>query len=153
PVEVALPPDANFVARNFIINIQQLKFEKPGQDAMDIAIDGRQEASIPLHVKQMPPRKEGRSGRAGAAPGARRLSGFIPECSRFGSNRCQQVLGEKSLPFCASRLRRTGSSGCLTWLPVEQVIWAGVPGQMQTMHTTRSTQSNNSYHKRYSSRE
>jgi len=55
PVEVALPPDANFVARNFVINIQQLKFEKPGQYAMDIAIDGRQEASIPLQVKQVLP--------------------------------------------------------------------------------------------------
>ena len=55
PVEVALPPDANFVARNFLVNIQQLKFEKPGQYAIDIAIDGRQEASIPLNVRQMPP--------------------------------------------------------------------------------------------------
>ena len=55
PLEVALPPDANFVARNFIINIQQLKFDKPGPYAIDIAIDGRQESSIPLHVKQMPP--------------------------------------------------------------------------------------------------
>jgi len=55
PVEVALPPDANFVARNFLVNIQQLKFEKPGQYAIDIAIDGRQEASIPLNVRQTPP--------------------------------------------------------------------------------------------------
>ena len=54
PVDVALPSDANFVARNFLINIQQLKFEKPGQYAIDIAVDGRQEASIPLHVKQVP---------------------------------------------------------------------------------------------------
>jgi len=53
PVEVMLPPDANFVARNFLINIQQLKFEKPGQYAIDIAVDGRQETSIPLQVKQV----------------------------------------------------------------------------------------------------
>ena len=59
PAEVALPPDANFVARNFIINIQQLKFDKPGQYAIDIAIDGQQESSIPLHVKQMPPPNQG----------------------------------------------------------------------------------------------
>jgi len=58
-VEVALPPEVNFVARNFVINIQQLKFDKPGQYAIDIAIDGRQEASIPLHVKQMPPPNQG----------------------------------------------------------------------------------------------
>ena len=53
PVDVMLPPDASFVARNFLINIQQLKFEKPGQYAIDIAVDGRQETSIPLQVKQV----------------------------------------------------------------------------------------------------
>jgi hypothetical protein len=58
PVEVGMPADANFVARNFLINIQQLKFEKPGQYAIDIAIDGRQEASIPLQVKHMPPAQD-----------------------------------------------------------------------------------------------
>ena len=50
-----LPPDASFVARNFLINIQQLKFEKPGQYAIDIAVDGRQESSIPLQVKNVQP--------------------------------------------------------------------------------------------------
>ncbi|HZI32212.1 MAG TPA: hypothetical protein VFF11_07710 [Candidatus Binatia bacterium] len=55
PIDVALPPDANFLTRNFIINIQQLKFERPGQYAIDIAVDGRQESSIPLHVKQVQP--------------------------------------------------------------------------------------------------
>ena len=55
PVDVMLPPDASFVARNFLINIQQLKFEKPGQYAIDIAVDGRQETSIPLQVKQVQP--------------------------------------------------------------------------------------------------
>ena len=55
PVDVMLPADANFVARNFLINIQQLKFEKPGQYAIDIAVDGRQETSIPLQVKQVQP--------------------------------------------------------------------------------------------------
>ncbi|HXT42061.1 MAG TPA: hypothetical protein VN887_18780 [Candidatus Angelobacter sp.] len=60
PIDVALPPDANFLTRNFIINIQQLKFEKPGQYAIDIAVDGRQESSIPLQVKQVrPPAKAG----------------------------------------------------------------------------------------------
>ena len=55
PVDVMLPPDASFVARNFLINTQQLKFEKPGQYAIDIAVDGRQETSIPLQVKQVQP--------------------------------------------------------------------------------------------------
>src|ERR1051325_7833735 len=53
PVGVVLPADANFKSRNFLINIQQLKFEKPGQYAIDIAVDGRQESSIPLQVKHV----------------------------------------------------------------------------------------------------
>lgn len=51
PVDVAIPSDANFLVRNFIINIQQLKFDNPGQYAIDVAIDGRQETSIPLFVR------------------------------------------------------------------------------------------------------
>lgn len=51
PVDVAIPADANFLVRNFIINIQQLKFDKPGQYSIDLAIDNRHELSIPLLVK------------------------------------------------------------------------------------------------------
>ena len=52
PVDVAIPAEVNFLVRNFVITIQQLKFEKPGQYSIDVAIDGRQETSIPLLVKQ-----------------------------------------------------------------------------------------------------
>lgn len=51
PIDVAIPPDANFLVRNFIINIQQLKFDNPGQYSIDLAIDSRHELSIPLLVK------------------------------------------------------------------------------------------------------
>lgn len=51
PADVQIPGDANFLVRNFIINIQQLKFERPGQYSIDVAIDGRHEMSIPLLVK------------------------------------------------------------------------------------------------------
>ena len=54
PFEVKVPENDSFAYRNFIPNIQRLKFEKFGQHAVDIAIDGRQEASIPLEVKQIP---------------------------------------------------------------------------------------------------
>ena len=54
PFEVSVPENDSFAYRNFILNIQRLKFEKFGQHAVDIAIDGRQEASIPLEVKQIP---------------------------------------------------------------------------------------------------
>lgn len=60
PVDIVIPPDANFLVRNFIINIQQLKFDNPGQYSIDIAIDGRQETSIPLHVKLM--QRDGAAG-------------------------------------------------------------------------------------------
>ncbi len=66
PVDVAVPDDSIFVSRNFIINIQQLKFEKPGLYAIDIAMNGRQEGSIPLLVKQMPAKKT--EGETEAAP-------------------------------------------------------------------------------------
>lgn len=55
PVDVMIPSDANFLVRNFIINIQQLKFDQPGQYSIDIAIDNRHEMSIPLLVKMQAP--------------------------------------------------------------------------------------------------
>ena len=58
PFEVKVPENDSFAYRNFILNIQRLKFEKFGQHAVDIAIDGRQEASIPLEVKQIPEQGE-----------------------------------------------------------------------------------------------
>lgn len=54
PIDIAVPADANFLVRNFIINIQQLKFERPGQYSVDIAMNGRHEMSIPLMVKHVP---------------------------------------------------------------------------------------------------
>ncbi len=55
PVEVALPDDMHFGTRNFIINIQQLKFETPGLFSMDLSLDGQPQASIPLLVKHVQP--------------------------------------------------------------------------------------------------
>ncbi|MBP9902486.1 MAG: hypothetical protein V9H26_01590 [Verrucomicrobiota bacterium] len=55
PVEVALPEDMHFGTRNFIINIQQLKFETPGLFSMDLSLDGQPQANIPLLVKHVLP--------------------------------------------------------------------------------------------------
>jgi len=55
PVEVVLPDDVHFGTRNFIVNIQQLKFEEPGLYSVDIALDDQSQASIPLLVKHLPP--------------------------------------------------------------------------------------------------
>ena len=54
PFDVKVPENDSFTYRNFILNIQRLKFETFGQHAVDIAIDGRQEASIPLEIKHIP---------------------------------------------------------------------------------------------------
>jgi hypothetical protein len=58
PVTVTLPDDAYFLTRNFIINIQQLKFTEAGLYSVDIRLDGESQANIPLQVKNPPPRAE-----------------------------------------------------------------------------------------------
>ena len=55
PVEVALPEDMHFGTRNFIVNIQQLKFDNPGLYSIDVLLDGRPQARIPLLVRYNPP--------------------------------------------------------------------------------------------------
>jgi len=55
PVQVVLPGDLHFGTRNFIVNIQQLKFENPGLYSIDIALDDQPQGSIPLLVKYNPP--------------------------------------------------------------------------------------------------
>lgn len=55
PVEVLLPGEQHFGTRNFIVNIQQLKFETPGIFAIDISLDGHVHTSIPLMVKHVHP--------------------------------------------------------------------------------------------------
>lgn len=55
PVQVSLPDDSLFSTRNFIVNIQQLKFQNPGLYSIDIALNDQPQASIPLLVKQHAP--------------------------------------------------------------------------------------------------
>jgi len=64
PVDVTLPGEVHFLTRNFIVNIQQLKFEEPGLYSVDIQLDGETETSIPLLVKLLPP------GEGGAGDGS-----------------------------------------------------------------------------------
>src|SRR5438093_8363705 len=45
PIEVVLPDDIHFGTRNFIVNIQQLKFENPGLYSIDISLDDHPQAS------------------------------------------------------------------------------------------------------------
>ena len=54
PVEVVLPEDMHFCTRNFIVNIQQLKFENPGLYSIDVALDNQPLTNIPLLVRYAP---------------------------------------------------------------------------------------------------
>jgi hypothetical protein len=54
PVPVSLPDDAHFLTRNFIVNIQQLKFAEPGLYSVDVRLDDESVASVPLLVRQLP---------------------------------------------------------------------------------------------------
>jgi len=55
PLEVALPGDMHFGTRNYVVNIQQLKFDQAGLYSMDVLFDGQVAASIPLLVRHVPP--------------------------------------------------------------------------------------------------
>jgi hypothetical protein len=57
PVTVALPDDAHFLTRNFLVNIQQLKFPEEGLYSVDVRLDDKSVASMPLWVKHLPPRE------------------------------------------------------------------------------------------------
>ena len=54
PAQVTFPEEASILSRNFVINIQHMKFQKAGHYGIEIAIDGRHEASIPLQVRLAP---------------------------------------------------------------------------------------------------
>src|SRR2546426_1808355 len=57
-VQVVLPSDSLFVTRNFIVNIQQLKFQNPGLYSIDVRLDDRSQTNVPLLVKHNPPKTE-----------------------------------------------------------------------------------------------
>jgi hypothetical protein len=55
PIEVAMPEDSHFGTRNFIVNIQQLKFAAPGLYAIDVTLGEETVASVPLMVRLVQP--------------------------------------------------------------------------------------------------
>jgi hypothetical protein len=54
PVQVGLAEDSYFGTRNFIVNIQQLKFDAPGLYSIEILMDEKVHSNIPLVVKHNP---------------------------------------------------------------------------------------------------
>ncbi len=51
-MSVKVGPEATSTCVNLILGIMRLKIEKYGPYSVDLAIDGRQEASLPLSVKE-----------------------------------------------------------------------------------------------------
>ena len=51
--QVMFPPDESSVTACLVLQIQQLKLPKFGEYSIDLGVDGRHEASIPLFVKQI----------------------------------------------------------------------------------------------------
>lgn len=51
PLMIRLPEDTHFLSLNFPISIQQLQFPAAGLYSVDIRLDGKSQAGIPLQVK------------------------------------------------------------------------------------------------------
>lgn len=52
--QVNFPPNESSVTACFVLQIQQMKLPNYGEYSIDLAVDGRHEASVPLFVKQIP---------------------------------------------------------------------------------------------------
>ena len=57
PLNINFPDSAPSATAQLILDLQNLRFEKFGEFSIDLAVDGRQEASIPLLVKQVQPQQ------------------------------------------------------------------------------------------------
>jgi hypothetical protein len=54
PLNVNFPNSQPSATAQMILDLHNVKFTRFGQFAIDLAVDGRQEASIPLFVRQAP---------------------------------------------------------------------------------------------------
>ena len=51
---VEMPAHSRLASANLVLNLGQLQFQDYGEYAINLAVDGRQEASLPFWVKQPP---------------------------------------------------------------------------------------------------
>ena len=52
-INIGFSDEQRSLSVNLIMNIHRLKFEKYGEHSIDLAIDGRQEASLPLFIREI----------------------------------------------------------------------------------------------------
>ena len=55
---VKFPPNLLSACANLVLNINGLKFEKPGRYSVDLALDNRHEKSLPFTVVQAEPKPQ-----------------------------------------------------------------------------------------------
>jgi Family of unknown function (DUF6941) len=60
-VRVAFGPNSRTMATNLILNMERIKLEKQGEYSIHLAIDGREEKSLPLYLRL----REKKSGEEG----------------------------------------------------------------------------------------
>ncbi len=53
-IQINVPPAESSAVANMILQLQNLRFEHAGQYAVNLAIDGRQVATLPLMLRLMP---------------------------------------------------------------------------------------------------
>ena len=53
-VEVRVPPDAFFITRNLVLNLQRLTFQEAGHYSVDIHAEGEMLQRVPLRVVVVP---------------------------------------------------------------------------------------------------
>jgi hypothetical protein len=50
-INIPVPVDQQSGSMNLILNIQGLKVERWGEHSIDLAVDGRQESTLPLFIR------------------------------------------------------------------------------------------------------
>ena len=112
PVPVTLPDDAHFLTRNFIVNIQQLKFDEPGLYSVDVRLDDESVASVPLLVRQVAARSVAGSSGLHFQPGQFStmnepiLKLDLPGIKKVRSGKVREVfdLGDRFLLVASDRI-------------------------------------------------
>ena len=62
-VRVGFGSQTETVAANLILNLERIRLEKEGEYSISLAIDGRQERSLPLYLRLRPEPKPGEEAR------------------------------------------------------------------------------------------
>ncbi len=57
-IDIKLPADGYFVTRNIVLNLQGLKFERPGQFSIDVSADDEMLTRVPLRVMLVEPKPQ-----------------------------------------------------------------------------------------------